>query len=104
MASEATGIALPSSLPYPLTLTRILALPGEPITRGSPIFEYAFTSATSQKVLARQAKGLAPLEDDPRDVKANDMVGTWDSELQGDIERVADWVRVGKVIDRSYAE
>jgi RNA polymerase II subunit A-like phosphatase len=102
MASEATGLTLPTSLSYPLRITQITAQPGISISRGSPIFEYTFTSATSQKALDRNKRGLPP-QDGDKDAREGDMVGSWDSELEGEVERVAEWIKVGAVIDRVSA-
>jgi len=102
MTTEGTGLTLPTSLPYPIRITQIIAQPSTSISRGSPIFEYAFTSATAHKALERQRRGVPPQEGD-KDAREGDMVGSWDSELEGEVERLAEWVKVGAVIDRISA-
>jgi len=97
-----TGISLPSTLPYPLTVTRICAASGSSVSRGSPLFEYSFTSATSRKALDRKAKGQQAQEGDG-DARESDMVGVWDSELEGDLTRWAEWLIMDAVIERKYS-
>lgn len=100
MSDDATPLSLPSTLPFPLTITRILIRAGAIIKRGDPLFQYAFTSTASRQALARREKGLLPTEDDLRnDVRENDMVGTWDSAVAGEVVKWYEWVAVGTKVD-----
>lgn len=95
-----TPIALPASLPYPITVSRISSPTSAQVNRGSPLFEYSFTSSSSLKALDRRNKGLPPQPGD-KDAKEGDMVGTWDSELQGELTHWEDWIQPGTIIDRN---
>ena len=97
-----TGISLPSTLPYPFTVTRIFTTSGSSVNRGSPLFEYSFTSATSRKALDRKAKGL-PAQEGDDDARESDMVGVWDSELEGELAKWADWLNLDATIERKYS-
>jgi len=95
-----TGISLPSTLPYPFTVTRLFTRPGTSVSRGSPLFEYSFTSATSRKALERKTKGL-PAQEGDDDARESDMVGVWDSELEGVLTKWADGLIVVADIERN---
>ena len=99
MADPPTGLSLPPSLPYPLTITRLLVRPGQSVIRGTPLVEYTFTSDTSRNALS---KGVV----DPADtdgVRENDMVGTWESGIEGDLVNWAEWARVGEVVHANHS-
>ena len=97
-----TPLSLPTFLPYPLSITRVFVTPSDQLRRGSHLIEYKFTSATSRKALDRKAKGLHAEEED-KDAKEWDMVGTWDSEFEGEAVKVEDWIKLGGLIERKQA-
>jgi RNA polymerase II subunit A-like phosphatase len=97
-----TAVALPPTLPYPITISRIISFPGTTLSRGQHLFEYTFTSSSSIKALARRAKKEAALPGD-KDAKEGDMVGTWDSELQGELASWEGWVKVRTIVERTQA-
>jgi RNA polymerase II subunit A-like phosphatase len=97
-----TPLTLPPSLPYPISVTRIFVAPPDPLQRGSHLFEYRFTSATSRKALSLKSRGL-PAEEGDDDAREWDMVGTWDSEVEGETVNWEGWLTVGAVIESRQA-
>ncbi|ORX40742.1 hypothetical protein BD324DRAFT_611918 [Kockovaella imperatae] len=85
--SETVSVELPTSLPYPIRITRVLA-DGE-VQRGTALLEYAFTSDEARKELAKGGKGEW------------DMVGSWDSAIEGRLDRWEEWVKPGTRVERS---
>ncbi|CAD6571192.1 MAG: Carboxy-terminal domain (CTD) phosphatase [Tremellales sp. Tagirdzhanova-0007] len=93
MSDPPTPLSLPPNLPYPLTITRLLARPNHAVSRGEPLLEYAFTSDTTRRELERLASvpGHA--------LRGNDMIGTWDSSIDGEIVRWDEKLRPGFAIE-----
>jgi RNA polymerase II subunit A-like phosphatase len=101
---DLTPLSLPTTLPYPITITRLHASPNEPISRGSPILSYTFTSDTNLRELARLDRGQALTEGIRReDVRQGDLSATWESGIEGDFVRWQGDVEVGKVVERRHA-
>lgn len=96
-----TPVVLPATLPYPLTISRLLASPTAQLARGSSLFEYNFTSSTSLKAVERRTRGVPPLPGD-KDAKEGDLVGTWDSDLQGELTKWEEWIKPGAVLERKH--
>ena len=104
MSDDPTPLSFPQSLPFPITITRIHATPGQSIQRGQALLTYRFTSSTSARELARLAKGLNVSEGIRKeDVREGDMSATWESSIEGDLVRWAEEVAVGKVIEPRHA-
>lgn len=104
MSDDPTPLSLPSTLPFPITVSRLHAAAGESISRGKPLLTYTFTSATATRELARLARGLQLSEGVRReDVREGDMSATWESGIEGDLIRWEESVELGKVIERRHA-
>lgn len=104
MSDDPTPLSLPTSLPFPITVTRIHATAGQSIKRGQALLTYRFTSSTSTRELARLARGLAVTEGIRKeDVREGDMSATWESSIDGDLVRWEDGMVVGKVVERRHA-
>jgi RNA polymerase II subunit A-like phosphatase len=104
MSDDLTPLSLPTTLPYPITLTRLHARPSQSITRGSPLISYTFTSSTNRRELARLEKGLQPSEGVRReDVKGGDMSAVWECGLEGEFVRWEQGIEVGRVVERKHA-
>jgi RNA polymerase II subunit A-like phosphatase len=101
---DLTPLSLPTTLPYPITLTRLHAAPDQSISRGSPLLSYTFTSSTNIRELARLQRGQALSEGIRReDVREGDMSATWESGIEGDFVRWEDGIEVGRVVERKHA-
>ncbi|BEJ13915.1 hypothetical protein CspHIS471_0310890 [Cutaneotrichosporon sp. HIS471] len=82
--SDITPLQLPGDLPYPITITRISVEKGTNVRRGDRMLEYSFMSATRRKELDKLAKeGKEP----PSQLRGNDMVGSWESPIDGEVKR-----------------
>jgi hypothetical protein len=104
MSDDLTPLSLPTTLPYPITLTRLHARSSQSISRGSPLISYTFTSSTNRRELARLEKGLQPSEGVRReDVKEGDMSAVWECGLEGEFVRWEKGIEVGRVVERKHA-
>jgi hypothetical protein len=104
MSDDLTPLSLPTTLPYPITLTRLHAQPGQSITRGAPLISYTFTSSTNARELARLEKGLPPTEGiRVEDVREGDMSATWECGLDGEFVKFENGIEVGRVVERKHA-
>jgi RNA polymerase II subunit A-like phosphatase len=99
MSDTPTPLTLPSTLPYPLTITKIHVSPSQSIVRGTPIFEYTFTSTTTRLLLSSKSATSKEKEG----LRKNDMVGIWESGLQGEVRKLEGWFKVGEVMERKHA-
>ncbi|AFR96852.2 RNA polymerase II subunit A domain phosphatase [Cryptococcus neoformans C23] len=102
MSDPPTPLTLPPTLPYPITLTRLVARPGDKVKRGSRLFEYTFMSSDLKEKVARrrsQEGGTGEIEDEK---EKDDLSGTWESLVDGD---VVEWkgAKQGMVIERNQA-
>ena len=104
MSDDLTPLSLPTTLPYPITLTRLHAKPSQSILRGAPLISYTFTSSTNARELTRLEKGL-PLTEGIRreDVRQGDMSATWECGLEGEFVRYEQGIEVGRVVERKHA-
>jgi RNA polymerase II subunit A-like phosphatase len=104
MSDDLTPLSLPTTLPYPITLTRLHAHPGQSISRGAPLISYTFTSSTNARELARLEKGLPPTAGiRVEDVREGDMSATWECGLDGEFVKFENGIEVGKVVERKHA-
>ena len=104
MSDDLTPLSLPTTLPYPITLSRLHARPSQSISRGSPLISYTFTSSTNRRELARIEKGLPPSEDVRReDVREGDMSAVWESGLEGEFVKWEKGIELGRVVERKHA-
>lgn len=104
MSDPATPIVLPSNLPYPITLTRILRTHGSDVRRGDRLLQYSFTSATTINELKRVQKGDKPSEGVVvEELKEWDLVGTWECTVTGEIVKWEPDIVSGLVIDKFRA-
>jgi RNA polymerase II subunit A-like phosphatase len=104
MSDDLTPLSLPTTLPYPINITRLHAHPSQSITRGAPLLSYTFTSSTNLQELARIEKGLPPSEGVRReDVREGDMSATWECGLDGEFVRFEKGIEVGRVVERKHA-
>ena len=104
MSDDLTPLSLPTTLPYPITLTRLHAQQGQSILRGAPLISYTFTSSTNARELARLEKGLPPTEGIRiEDVRQGDMSATWECGLDGEFVKFESGIEVGRVVERKHA-
>lgn len=97
---DITPLSLPPDLPYPITVTRVAVEPGVKVRRGDRLLEYTFLSATRRKELeALESQG----RDAPDDMRKNDMVGSWESPIDGEIVLWEPTIRPGAQIERRHA-
>jgi RNA polymerase II subunit A-like phosphatase len=95
-------------LPYPITISRLLISPGSEITRGTRLLEFSFTSDTSRRVLERARRrveegkaGKAEGEDEARE---NDMVGSWESPVDGTLVEWEDAAKAGTKVEKRHVQ
>ncbi|ODN82478.1 RNA polymerase II subunit A domain phosphatase [Cryptococcus wingfieldii CBS 7118] len=102
MSDPPTTISLPPSLPYPVTITRLIANPGDPLRRGSRLLEYSFMSSDQrERISKRRAQGRTA-DKGKGEIEGDDMVGSWDSLIEGD---AVAWkgAKVGLVVEKRDA-
>jgi RNA polymerase II subunit A-like phosphatase len=102
-----TPLSLPSNLPYPIIISRLLSSPDSYISRGTRLLEYSFTSDTSRHALGRaRRKGEhegGSEKKDADEARENDMVGTWDSPVEGTLVQWEEGVKAGMRIEKRHA-
>ncbi len=103
MSDPPTPLTLPSNLPYSITITRLVAPPGKAVKRGDPLLEYVFTSDTSRRALASSSSSSPPLSSETQDARENDMIGTWESGIAGEVTRWDDICKPGSKLDKKHA-
>lgn len=97
---EATPLSLRPDLPYPITLTRLVAAPGTRLRRGDRLLEYSFTSATRRRENAAAERDGKPV---PPERRKDDMVGSWESPIDGEVVSWSPGVHAGMVIEQRHA-
>lgn len=111
MSDDPTPLSLPSHLPYPIIITRLYPSSSlSDIQRGSKVFEYSFTSDTSRRALAKSAiakdGSAGPRkrgEGAEEGVGENDMIGSWESPVEGEFIKWGAGVKAGMMIERKNA-
>jgi RNA polymerase II subunit A-like phosphatase len=104
MSDPPTPFSPPSTLPYPITLTRLLVKPGSSVSRGDKLLEYSFLSSTRRRELEKRARASEAEGEEGVDESKweNDMMGSWESPVGGEVVK---WVgvEVGKKVERRFA-
>ncbi|KAG8885349.1 Carboxy-terminal domain (CTD) phosphatase [Tulasnella sp. 331] len=78
---SSSHLRLPDSLPYPITITSIIAQPSTTVTRGTPLLNYAFD------YISRRPETNSEDPSRPRIIKTTERhIGTWESPIDGVIE------------------
>lgn len=72
--SSATELYLPPTLPYPIKIISLHAVPNDSISRGTCLLAYSFISLSTSDLDG------SPAEPETR-------FGTWDSPIEGELER-----------------
>ncbi|WVO12433.1 hypothetical protein L204_100032 [Cryptococcus depauperatus] len=99
MTDPPTSLSLPSSFPYPITITRIVATPGQTIKRGTRLLEYTFMSVTKRSGKEQRKLGGSEWDKEKLEDNKNDMSGTWESLIEGELIEWKD-IKVGMVIEK----
>lgn len=94
---DTTPLTLPPDLPYPITITRVVAAAKDSVRRGDKMFEYTFMSATRRADIAKAEKAGKVL---PKEFLTNDMVGSWESPIAGELVSWMPDIKVGMKIER----
>ncbi|WWC91528.1 uncharacterized protein L201_006474 [Kwoniella dendrophila CBS 6074] len=95
MSDPPTQLSLPSILPYPITITRLLVKPGDSVKRGSNLLEYSFMSKEQKDLILKREKQGKKAE-----FEGNDGSGTWDCLIEGEVNSWENWVKVGITVER----
>ncbi|WVR00306.1 hypothetical protein IAU59_007449 [Kwoniella sp. CBS 9459] len=103
MSDPPTQLSLPPSLPYPITITRLLVKPGVTVQRGTHLLEYSFMSRAQREAIDKRTKEGRKAEISRGEVDGNDGSGTWDCLIEGEVVGWEDGVRVGIGIERRQA-
>jgi RNA polymerase II subunit A-like phosphatase len=98
--SDLTPLKLPGDLPYPITITRISVDKGTKVRRGDRMLEYSFMSATRRKELDKMEREG---KEAPAKLRQNDMVGSWESPIDGEVKRWDSAVKPGATFERRHA-
>ncbi|CAK9780438.1 hypothetical protein CC85DRAFT_311092 [Cutaneotrichosporon oleaginosum] len=98
--SDVTPLKLPWDLPYPITFTRISVDKGSQVRRGDRLLEYSFMSATRRRDLELKQRAGQEI---PESLRGNDMVGTWESPIDGEVKRWEPSVKPGALFERRQA-
>lgn len=102
MSDDPTPLSLPSHLPYPITITRLVAPLQSTVTRGTKLLEYTFTSDTARRAISRRAEGKIVDREDERAAEG-DMVGSWESPVEGELLKWGHGVQAGLRIEKRHA-
>lgn len=102
MSDDPTPLTLPTHLPFPLTITRLFPSSSTTLVRGDKLLEYTFTSDTSRRALSRIAAGK-PAGSEDGEPRENDMVGSWECPIDGEMVRWGEGVKVGMKIEKRHA-
>lgn len=78
---SSTHLRLPDSLPYPITITSIVAQPSTSITRGTPLLNYSFDYASKQPETDNASQSNSTNAS-----KKAKLIGTWEASVDGTIE------------------
>ncbi|OCF39097.1 hypothetical protein I317_07121 [Kwoniella heveanensis CBS 569] len=103
MSDPPTQLSLPLSLPYPITITRLLVVPGTSVQRGSHLLEYSFMSRAQREALDKREKEGRKADILRGEVDGNDGSGTWDCLVEGEVVSWEEGVRVGMEVERRQA-
>jgi hypothetical protein len=98
MSDTPTPLTLPSTLPYPIRITKIHLAPPQPVHRGTPIFDYSFTSSTTRKILS----SITAASKEKEGLREYDMVGSWESGIEGEVVRLAPLLREGEILEKKH--
>ncbi|KAK8853067.1 hypothetical protein IAR55_003768 [Kwoniella newhampshirensis] len=103
MSDPPTPLSLPSNLPFPITLTRLIVHPGDNVRRGSRLLEYSFMSNEQRlKVEKRRDEGRSA-DLSKGEFEGDDLSGTWESLINGEAVGWLGGVKTGMVIERRQA-
>ncbi|ORY28173.1 hypothetical protein BCR39DRAFT_535875 [Naematelia encephala] len=97
MSDPPTPLTFPTTLPFPIKITRLIAHAGDTVSRGSSLLEYAFTSDESRRALT-SGRGK---EDE--EIEEWDLVGVYESPIEGEVEGWDGDISPGKVVERRHA-
>jgi hypothetical protein len=95
---EVTPLSLPAGLPYPITITRLIATEGQEVKRGDALLEYSFLSATRARANAALEREGKPV---PPEHRRDDLVGSWSSTVAGTVQGWRSGVKAGMKVSRS---
>ncbi len=113
-----TILTLPASLPYPITITKLLVSPGQKVVRGQKLLTYSYSlidremptidSTEFENDADKDGNGEGRVESggrkEPLIVKARGSAkvrkagGDWDSELEGEVAQWGEEMKVGAVL------
>ncbi|WRT70407.1 uncharacterized protein IL334_007405 [Kwoniella shivajii] len=103
MSDPPTQLSLPPTLPYPITITRLLVSNGTQVKRGSPLLEYSFLSKEQRDAIAKREKTGRRADTSRGEVEGNDRSGTWDCLIEGEVVKWENWAAVGTIAERRQA-
>ncbi|WWD03440.1 hypothetical protein V865_001492 [Kwoniella europaea PYCC6329] len=100
MSDPPTQLSLPPTLPYPITITRLLVAPGNSVKRGSSLLEYSFMSKEQREAISKREKEGRKADISKGEIEGDDGSGTWDCLVDGEVEGWERWIKVGVKIER----
>ncbi|WVR07840.1 hypothetical protein IAU60_004883 [Kwoniella sp. DSM 27419] len=103
MSDPPTPLSLPTSLPFPITITRLLVQPGAAVRRGTHLLEYSFMSRQQREAIERRAKEGRRADVNRGEVEGDDGSGTWDCLVDGEVVAWEQAARLGTRIERRQA-
>lgn len=110
MSDPPTPLSLPPNLPWPVQIARVIVRPGSEVKRGDTLLEYKFTASSTSHELARrqrEADGLRAKGEAPKvysdGLRQWDMVGSWQSPLEGEVTGVEGWAVPGERLEERHS-
>nr|XP_018260686.1 uncharacterized protein I303_06401 [Kwoniella dejecticola CBS 10117]OBR82844.1 hypothetical protein I303_06401 [Kwoniella dejecticola CBS 10117] len=103
MSDPPTPLTLPPTLPYPITITRLLVRTGDSVERGSHLLEYSFMSKEQRAALSKRETEGRKANISKGEVEGDDGSGTWDCLITGEVAGWESWVQVGTKLERRHA-
>ncbi|WWD19477.1 hypothetical protein CI109_103937 [Kwoniella shandongensis] len=103
MSDPPTQLSLPSNLPFPIRITRLIVHPGDNVRRGSRLLEYSFMSNEQRAKVDKRHNEGRTADLSKGEFEGDDLSGTWESLIEGEVVGWLEGVTMGMVIERRQA-
>nr|XP_019010141.1 uncharacterized protein I206_04609 [Kwoniella pini CBS 10737]OCF48922.1 hypothetical protein I206_04609 [Kwoniella pini CBS 10737] len=100
MSDPPTPLSLPSTLPYPITITRLLVKPNDTVKRGTNLLEYSFMSKEQKEAISKREKEGRKVNLSKGEIEGDDGSATWDCLIDGEVVNWEGFVKLGTKLER----
>lgn len=84
-----TVLSLPATLPYPITIAKLVVKPGDRVERGQTVLRYSYVSETG----GLQDTTEDDSEDRPKKSQRTTFAASWESPIEGEVVQWEDGLR-----------